>query len=249
MTDDTSPSPRIALVTGGTRGIGFEIVTQLAQRGMTVLLGARDRARGEEAASRIDAGSGAVEVVEIDVSEDASVTAAAENVTTRFGRLDVLVNNAGLSGGYEHQQPTALDVATMLPVWQVNFFGVVRTTNALLPLLRRSDAAVIVNVSSVVGSLLAQSDPASELSAMPASGLYVPTKSALNSLTQQYAREVREEGILVNAVNPGFCDTDFNNHRGTVPPADGARVAVTYATIAPDGPTGGFFSAEGPERW
>jgi NAD(P)-dependent dehydrogenase (short-subunit alcohol dehydrogenase family) len=233
----------IALVTGANKGIGYQIAAQLAGRGLTVLLGARDDQRGKEAAAALG-----VHPVVLDVTDPASVAAAAALVEERFGRLDVLVNNAGISGGWA-QPPSSVDAALVRTVFEVNFFGVLTVTNAMLPLLRRSPAARIVNMSSGVGSLSAQTGPDGPLAHLPASAAYVPSKTALNALTVQYARELRKDGILVNLADPGFVATDLNDFRGTRTPEQGAAIAVRLATLGPDGPTGGYFNDEGTVPW
>ncbi|HVQ89873.1 MAG TPA: SDR family oxidoreductase [Mycobacteriales bacterium] len=237
----------IALVTGANKGIGREIVDQLARRGMTVLLGARDEERRAAAAAELR-GSGDVRPVALDVTDQASVDAAAAWIEAEFGRLDVLVNNAGITGG-QGQQPAEADLATVRAAYEVNVFGVQRVTNAMLPLLARSAAPRIVNMSSSVGSLAIGSDLDGPYAVMPGSAAYVPSKTALNSLTVQYAKQLRKDGVLVNAACPGYCATDLNNHAGHRTPAQGAAIAVRLATLAPDGPTGGFFDDAGPVPW
>jgi NAD(P)-dependent dehydrogenase (short-subunit alcohol dehydrogenase family) len=247
MTDNDEMTGRIALVTGANKGIGREIAGQLAQRGMTVLLGARDKQRREDAVASLRADGMDVRPVALDVTDVASAAEAAAQIDREYGRLDVLVNNAGISGG--RARPSQVDLGRLRMVFETNVFGIVIVTNAMLPLLRRSHAAVIVNVSSEVGSLAEASDPESALAGMPPSGVYVPSKTAVNSLTVQYAKDLRADNILVNAINPGFCATDLNDHQGFLDAAQGAAVAVRYATIGADGPTGGFFGASGPVRW
>jgi NAD(P)-dependent dehydrogenase (short-subunit alcohol dehydrogenase family) len=241
-----SENNRIALVTGGNKGIGREVVAQLAGLGMTVLLGARDRQRREDAAAGLRAEGLDVRPVALDVTDAASVDAAAKWIDAELGRLDVLVNNAAVTGG-RPGEPSAMDLDRLRLVFETNVFGVLAVTNAMLPLLRRSTAAVVVNVSSSVGSL--QRAAGGEWDMMPASATYVPSKTALNGLTQQYAKELRAEGILVNAVNPGWCATDLNGHSGQLSAAEGAATVVRYATIGADGPTGGFFGVDGVEPW
>ncbi|AGZ45373.1 SDR family oxidoreductase [Actinoplanes friuliensis] len=234
----------IALVTGANKGIGREIAAGLVELGTTVVIGARDEQRGKEAAAELG-----VESVVLDVTDAGSVRAAAGRLTDRFGRLDVLVNNAGISGGWE-QAPSTVDPALVRAVFDVNFFGVLTVTNAMLPLLRRSPAARIVNVSSKGGSLTAQSDPDDPLHrSSPVSAAYVPSKAALNSLTVQYARELSSEGILVNLACPGFVATDLNGFRGTRTTEQGAAIVLRLATLGPDGTTGGFYDDNGRIPW
>jgi NAD(P)-dependent dehydrogenase (short-subunit alcohol dehydrogenase family) len=232
----------IALVTGANKGIGYRIVEQLAARGMTVLLGGRDQKRREAAAVELG-----VEPVALDVTDPASVAAAAAHVRTAFGRLDVLVNNAGIAGTGA-VPPSDTTVEAVREVFDTNVYGAIRVTNAMLPLLLRSPAPRIVNVSSMVGSLAVQSDPAGRLSVIPPTVAYPMSKTALNAVTVQYARELAGR-VLVNAADPGYCATDLNDHRGWRSAAEGAAIAVRLATLDADGPTGGFFNDDGPLPW
>ena len=232
----------IALVTGANKGIGYRIVEQLAERGMTVLLGGRDQKRREAAAVELG-----VEPVALDVTDPASVAAAAAHVRTAFGRLDVLVNNAGIAGTGA-VPPSETTVEAVREAFDTNVYGAIRVTNAMLPLLLRSPAPRIVNVSSMVGSLAVQSDPAGRLSVIPPTVAYPMSKTALNAVTVQYARELAGR-VLVNAADPGYCATDLNDHRGWRSAAEGAAIAVRLATLDADGPTGGFFNDNGPLPW
>jgi NAD(P)-dependent dehydrogenase (short-subunit alcohol dehydrogenase family) len=232
----------IALVTGANKGIGYRVVEQLAARGMTVLLGGRDQKRREAAAAQLGA-----EPIALDVTDPASVAAAAAHVHTAFGRLDVLVNNAGIAGTGA-VPPSETTVEAVREVFDTNVYGVIRVTNAMLPLLLRSPAPRIVNVSSMVGSLAQQSDPAGRLSVIPPTVAYPMSKTALNAVTVQYARELAGR-VLVNAADPGYCATDLNDHQGWRSAAEGAAIAVRLATLEADGPTGGFFNDDGPLPW
>jgi len=230
---------KIALITGANKGIGLETARQLGTQGITVLIGARDEERGREAERALREGGADAHFVQLDVTDAKSVQRAAEWIDGEYGRLDILVNNAGTAsvtrqGGAPSQ--TSLD--DMRAVYEINVFGVVAVTNAMLPLLHRAPAARIVNVSSEVGSITAQTDPASPLAQMPASVQYPSSKSALNMITAMYAKELRDTPIKVNAANPGYTATDFNNHRGFRTVAEGAEPSVYLATLPPDGPTG-----------
>jgi NAD(P)-dependent dehydrogenase (short-subunit alcohol dehydrogenase family) len=240
----------IALVTGGNKGIGREIAAGLAGLGHTVVVGARDLGRGEETAQALRAAGGDVTAVALDVTDPASVAAAAETVRERHGRLDALVNNAGIShrpgADFAGQVPGSGDVDHVRYVFETNVLGVIAVTEAVLPLLRLSDAPRIVNVSSSAGSLAAISDFAN---ADPIALGYVPSKTAVTALTLMYARGLVAEGILVNAVCPGFVATDLNGFRGVRTPEQGARQAVRMATIPADGPTGTFTDEDGPVAW
>jgi NAD(P)-dependent dehydrogenase (short-subunit alcohol dehydrogenase family) len=242
---------RIALVTGANKGIGREIAAQLAALGSTVLLGARDPGRRADAVAALRAAGGDVHPLALDVTDPASVAAAAAEVERGFGRLDVLVNNAGISGGRAALVPGAVDIDAIRSVFATNVLGVIAVTEAFLPLLRRSPAARIVNLSSSVGSLTRMSDPAHYFARMPAALAYAPSKSALNQITVQYAKALRPDGILVNAADPGPCATDFTAGLPgiTRTAADGAAVAVRLATLPADGPTGAYLSDAGPVPW
>jgi NAD(P)-dependent dehydrogenase (short-subunit alcohol dehydrogenase family) len=223
---------QIALITGANKGIGYETARLLAERGMTVLLGARNPELGQAAATRLE-----VEFIRLDVTDEESIRAAAERIEQRHGRLDILVNNAGIARADGDWSPSATTIATMRAVYDTNVFGVVAVTNAMLPLLRKASAARIVNVSSEVGSIARSVDPDSPLakfSSIP----YPSSKTALNMITVQYAKELRDTPIKVNAANPGYCATDLNGDRGFRTATQGAEVSVHLATLPADGPTG-----------
>ncbi|MER7008049.1 SDR family oxidoreductase [Dactylosporangium sp. NPDC000555] len=238
----------IGLVTGANKGIGFEIAAQLGALGWTVVVGARDTGRRETAVEKLRAAGIDAVSVPLDVTDQDSVSAAAAAIDRGFGRLDVLVNNAGIIGGTP-QAPSTVDLATVHRAVDTNVYGVIRVTNAMLPLLRRSSAPRIVNMSSSVGSFAEQLDPGGPLAGMPASAAYVPSKAFLNAVTVQYAKELRDTGVLVNAGCPGYCATDLNNYTGFRTPAQGAVIAVRLATLPADGPSGGFFNDEGVVPW
>jgi NAD(P)-dependent dehydrogenase (short-subunit alcohol dehydrogenase family) len=251
MTENTTDRPRTALVTGGNQGIGREIVARLAALGMTVLLAARDRRRGEEAAAALRSDATDVRAIQLDVTDRTSVTAAARHVHDHFGVLDVLVNNAGILGDPAAQRPCGAELDVVREVFETNVFGVISVTTAMIPLLVRSLAGRVVNVTSGLGSLTLMTDPAGPFTPRPASVAYIPSKTALNSVTVQYAKELREHGVLVNAADPGPCATAFTKAFPglTRTAADGAAIAVRLATLDADGPTGGCFGDEGPLPW
>jgi NAD(P)-dependent dehydrogenase (short-subunit alcohol dehydrogenase family) len=223
------------LITGANKGLGFEAARQLAAAGHQVWIGARDHTRGRQAADALGA-----RFVQLDVTDDASVAAAVETV----GALDVLVNNAGISGG--RINPIEATADDMRAVFETNVFGPVRVLHAFIPLLEKSPAPVVVNVSSGVGSLGLASDLESPLreANFP---VYSSSKAALNMLTVRYAAAFPR--MRINSVDPGFTATDLNDHRGTQTVEQGAEVIVRYALITGDGPTGGFFSTSGAEPW
>jgi NAD(P)-dependent dehydrogenase (short-subunit alcohol dehydrogenase family) len=242
--------PLIALVTGGNKGIGREIAAQLAALGHTVIIGARSLERGEATAVELRAAGGDVSAVALDVTDPASAASAADAILARHGRLDALINNAGIShqpgADFAGQLPRSADVDHVRHVFETNVFGVITVTSALLPLLRRSTSPRIVNVSSSAGSLASISDFTNP---DPIALGYVPSKTALTAVTMMYARDLATERILVNAVCPGFVATDLNNHHGVRTPAEGATSAVRMATIPADGPTGTFTDDQGPVAW
>ncbi|MCP3782883.1 SDR family oxidoreductase [Micromonospora sp. A3M-1-15] len=227
----------IALITGANKGIGLATARQLGARGMTVLVGARDAARGREAADKLRAEGVDARFVPLEVTEAASVAAAAELVELEYGHLDVLVNNAGIIRADGAGLPSETILDTLREVYETNVFGVVAVTNALLPLLRRAPAARIVNVSSEVGSIAVMTDPKGALFALT-SIPYPSSKTALNMVTAMYAKELRDTPIKVNAANPGYCATDLNHHSGFRTAEEGAEVSVHLATLPADAPSG-----------
>jgi NAD(P)-dependent dehydrogenase (short-subunit alcohol dehydrogenase family) len=240
--DDVNDT-KTALVTGANKGIGFAIAQGLGARGFTVAVGARDDARREEAVERLRVADVDAFGVALDVTSDNSVATAAKIIEQTAGRLDVLVNNAGIGGRTDGgaQDPTTLDLDVVRTVLETNVFGVVRVTNTMLPLLRRADSPRIVNMSSNMGSLALQTGPV--LAA------YAPSKSMLNSLTAQYARRLADTNIIVNAACPGYVATDFTGHNAQRTPEQGAAIALRLATLPDDGPRGGFFDDEGVVAW
>ncbi|MEV4757712.1 SDR family oxidoreductase [Micromonospora sp. NPDC049559] len=238
---------KIALVTGANKGIGYEIARGLGGTGATVLVGARHRGRGTAAAEKLAAEGIRAVPLELDVTDPVSVSAAAATVEREHGRLDVLVNNAGvlLERG---QRPSQTPVALLERTYATNVYAVVLVTNALLPLIRRAASGRIVNVSSGLGSLGITSDPTGPYAAFPLLA-YNSSKSALNAVTVSYANELRDTRIKVNAADPGYCATDLNGHAGPRTPEQGAIVAVRLATLPDDGPTARFFSEDGAEPW
>ena len=241
----------VALVTGANQGIGLQIAKDLVAHGFTVLVGSRDLARGEEAAKTID---GDAHVLQLDVTDKASIAAAAERVRNEFGRLDVLVNNAAIShtgrmAGMSVEEyakstrPSNVSLDEVRAVWETNVFGVLAVYQAMLPLLRQAPAARIVNVSSGVGSLTMNSDPAYPWRSI-FGPVYPASKTALNAMTLAMAIELEPAGIKVNAVSPGFTKTNLNNYAGTETVEEGAAEAVRVALLGPDGPTGTFTHAK-----
>jgi NAD(P)-dependent dehydrogenase (short-subunit alcohol dehydrogenase family) len=226
-----------ALITGANKGIGYQTARLLGGRGMTVLAGARDAARGQEAERALRADGADARFVHLDVTDEASVAAAAKLVEAEYGALDILVNNAGIARGDGTGKPSQTTVATLREVYETNVFGVVAVTNALLPLLLAAPAGRIVNVSSELGSITAVTDPGGPMAAM-ASVPYPSSKTALNMVTAMYAKELRDTPVKVNAANPGYCATDLNGSSGFRTAVQGAEVSVHLATLPADGPSG-----------
>ncbi|HEY4286471.1 MAG TPA: SDR family oxidoreductase [Puia sp.] len=234
---------RSVFITGANKSIGFETARQLLREGYFVYLGSRELKNGQDAVQRLKAeGLDNVEAIRIDVTDQASVDAARADIGKRTGVLDVLINNAGISGGRPQTALTA-SIDTFKRVYEINVYGVVRCTQAFIDLLRKSPEPRIVNVSSSQGSLTLASDPAGKYYHFKGA-VYQSSKSALNMYTIALAYELRETAFKVNAVDPGFTKTDFNEHRGTGTVEEAATRVARYAMIGSDGPTGKFFSEE-----
>jgi len=235
----------VALVTGANKGIGFEIARGLGAKGFVVLLGCRESARAQKAAEALTAEGARVQTLSIDVTDHDSVQRAAADIERQFGRLDILINNAGvnLEAG---AKPSQVDLAVMRRVYDVNVFGTARVTQAMLPLLMKAESGRIVNVTSRLGSISLAADPNG---AWPMLMAYNSSKAALNALTVQFAKELRGTRIKVNAGCPGNCSTDMNPWAGNRTAAQGAVTPIRLATLPEDGPTGCFFNDAGAVPW
>src|SRR5229473_6124148 len=242
-------SKKIALITGANKGIGFEIARQLGAQGINVLVGTRDQTRGDEAARRLQSEGIDASAIHLDVTDQVTIDRAASFIDQTYGKLDILVNNAGISLREGRVPPSELDVEVFRSLYDTNVFGVFAVTKAMLPLLRRSDAGRIVNMSSPMGSLTLNSDPNSFYMRMPSLLAYNSSKTAVNAITVFFANELRNTSIKVNSVSPGYVATDLNNHSGWRTPQQGAQVVVRLATLPADGPTGGFFDENGAVPW
>jgi NAD(P)-dependent dehydrogenase (short-subunit alcohol dehydrogenase family) len=238
---------RVALVTGANQGVGLQTARELVANGLTVLVGSRNLERGEAAAKEI--GPGAI-ALQIDVTDGDSIAAAAERIRQETGRLDLLVNNAAISntardGSLSLQEnakaksPSNVSLDEVRAVWETNVFGVLAVYQAMLPLLRESPDARIVNVSSGVGSLTANADPAYPYHAL-FGPVYPASKAALNAMTLAMMIELESTDIKVNLVSPAFTRTNLNGYAGTESLEDGSREVVRVALLGPDGPTGTF---------
>lgn len=232
--------PKIALITGANRGIGLETARQLARTGdIHVLLGARDPNKGAAAAAGLVTEGLDVEPLGLDVTDAASIAAARQLIETRFGRLDILVNNAGISVRAGGPRVSAETMDAWRRTFETNVFGMIALTQALLPLLRRSEAGRIVNLSSILASMTLQSDPSSPIYHYKIAA-YDVSKTAVNAWTIHLAYELRNTRIKVNAAHPGYVKTDLGGPHATMEVSEGARTSVELALLGPDGPTGAF---------
>jgi NAD(P)-dependent dehydrogenase (short-subunit alcohol dehydrogenase family) len=231
------------LITGANKGLGFETARRLVAAGHTVYLGSRDAERGRRAAEQLGA-----RAVQLDVTDDASVAAAVKTIEADGG-LDVLINNAGIEERGDNNVvigPADVTADMMRRIFETNVFGTVRVTHAFLPLLQRSAAPVVVNVSSGLASLTRVTTPGTPTYAYPGVA-YPASKTAVNMITVQYAKAF--PAMRINAVEPGFTKTDLNGNTGIQTVEQGAEIIVRMARVGPDGPTGGYFDAEGTLPW
>jgi NAD(P)-dependent dehydrogenase (short-subunit alcohol dehydrogenase family) len=239
---------KIALVTGGNKGIGFEVCRNLAQAGCRVLLAARDQALGESALERLrQEGFSEVVFLELDTTNDQTVHAVAQYIGSEYGHLDILVNNAGINAAGDGR-PSIADLEVVRRVLDTNFIGTLRVTQAMLPLLKSAPSGRIVNVSSELGSMTMNSNPEWEHYNVKLIG-YNASKSAVNMLTVQLAWELRGTNVKVNSANPGFTKTDLNRNTGTQPVEVGAIAATRLALLDDEGPTGTAVSKDGQDPW
>ena len=238
----------VALVTGANKGIGFEIARGLGELGFTVVVGARDAAQGEQAVATLQAAGIQAELLRLDTTDDESIAAAADFLEQRFGRLDVLVNNAGVKFEFHPAPPSQASMDIVRQTYATNVFGTMSVTLAMLPLLRRAEAARIVNMSSGLASMGLATRPGSK-HADKCMLSYNTSKAAVNSVTIQFANELRSTPIKVNAADPGYTKTDMTHNDGSRTAEEGARIAIELATLPADGPTGGFFDDAGPIPW
>ncbi|SCM79322.1 putative short-chain dehydrogenase/reductase [uncultured Pleomorphomonas sp.] len=249
-----SPAGKIALVTGAARGLGVEISRQLAALGAHVIVAARDRRKAEDTVAALRAEGGSASAMKLDVTSEADRLAARDAIEAAHRRLDILINNAGIlidspdGGTPAERQPSEARESDLRRTFEVNFFAPLRLTQTLLPLLRRSEAPRIVNVSSIRGSLTHLSDPTSPVYPIRALG-YDTSKAALNAFTILIAEELRGTPFKINAVHPGWLRTSMGGDRADMSVADGAHTAVRYATLGDDGPTGGFFFLDERLPW
>ena len=239
---------RVALVTGANKGIGLAVAAQLAGLGWTVLLGARDESKGREAAETLRTRGGDVRYQAIDITNAESVGRAAADIEGTFGRLDALVNNAGVKLEWHPSPPSACSMDIIRQTYETNVFGTMNVILAMLPLIRRSKAGRIVNVSSGLGSITLAKTLGTPFNEKPMLS-YSTSKAAINSMTVQFANELRDTAIKVNAVDPGYTRTEMTFNDGSRTPEQAARPVVRLATLPDDGPSGGFFNEAGVVPW
>jgi NAD(P)-dependent dehydrogenase (short-subunit alcohol dehydrogenase family) len=241
---DTAGNERVALITGASKGIGFEIARQLGKQGIVILAAARDAQRGRKAADALRADGINAQALLLDVTIQSTIDAAATEVARVHGKLDILVNNAGIL--LDRGAPSECQVENLRQTLETNFVGLFAVSKAFLPLIRKSTAGRIVNVSSGLASLTNLSDPKRYENRFLA---YSASKAAVNTLTIAFARELADTPIKVNSVAPGYTATEMNNFSGPQTVEQGAVVPVRLATLGPDGPTGGFIDINGPVPW
>src|SRR3977135_3146041 len=245
MSDETK---KIALVTGANKGIGLETARQLGPKGITVLVGARDGAKATQATEKLRKDGLDAHGIVIDVNDAASISKAAAQIERDYGRLDILVNNAGVMLDDDKKKPSEQSIEVWRKTFETNLFGLIATTQAFLPLLRKSDAGRIVNLSSILGSMTHHSTPGS-----PIYGYHVPaynvSKAAVNAFTVQLAYELKDTKIKVNAAHPGWVKTDLGGEGAPMEIEDGAKTSVALATVGEDRPNGGYIHMGKPLPW
>jgi NAD(P)-dependent dehydrogenase (short-subunit alcohol dehydrogenase family) len=240
---------KIALITGANKGLGFEMARQLGQAGVTVVLAARDPKKGEAAAEKLRGEGLDAQFVKLDVTDEKDYAAAKSAIEKKYGKLDILINNAGISSGDLGGEKASLATQdTLHTIFETNFFAPVALTQALLPLLEKSDAGRIVNMSSILGSQTLHSDPKSPIYDFKALS-YDASKAALNSFTIHLAYELKDTKIKVNSAHPGWVKTDMGTDAAPMEIPEGAKTGVALALLGEDGPTGGFFHLGKPLPW
>jgi NAD(P)-dependent dehydrogenase (short-subunit alcohol dehydrogenase family) len=244
---------KIVFITGGNRGLGFQTALELKDADRKIVIGSRDSAQGEQAVAKLRSAGVDADVLRFDITNPADYRAAYEYFNSKYGRLDILVNNAGIAGGtFPGEGPehtvSAVPLDLLHKVFETNFFAPVALTQALLPLLRKSPAGRIVNLSSILGSLTLQADPKSPIYNAK-SFAYDASKTALNAFTIHLAWELSDTKIKVNSAHPGWVKTDMGGEHATMELSEGAKTSATLATLPDDGPTGGYFHLGKPLPW
>jgi NAD(P)-dependent dehydrogenase (short-subunit alcohol dehydrogenase family) len=244
---------KIAFITGGNRGLGFQTALDLKDAGVKVVIGSRDLAQGEQAVQKLRAAGVDADVLQFDITKPADYQAAYDYFNSKYGRLDILVNNAGIAGGTfpgtgpEHSA-SEVPSALLHKVFETNFFAQVALTDALLPLIKKSPAGRIVNLSSILGSLALQADPNSPIYHAK-SFAYDASKTALNAFTVHLAYELRDTNIKVNSAHPGWVKTDMGGESAPMELSEGGKTSAALATLPDDGPSGGYFHQGNPLPW
>ena len=241
-------TPAIALITGANKGIGLETARQLGRQGITVLIGSRDPARGAAAVRDLAQDGIQAKAIQLEVTDAASIRSAADQVNSEHGRLDILINNAGILDYAAETGPQTTTIATFRRVFETNFFGLVAVTQAFLPLLKRSPAGRIVNLSSILGSIAEHADGNSPIHHAHLIA-YDSSKAAVNMYTVELALALAGTAIKVNAAHPGWVKTDLGGEQAPLAVADGAKTTVALALLGPDGPNGGYFHQGVHMRW
>jgi NAD(P)-dependent dehydrogenase (short-subunit alcohol dehydrogenase family) len=244
---DMADTKKIALITGGNKGLGFETARQLGTNGFTVVLGVRNRAAADPPPDKLRGDGTDAQIVEIDLTKPETAVSAAAEIEAKFGVLDVLINNAGIVDAADGP-PSKTSVAAVRRVFETNFLGTLAVTQAMLPLLKKSAAGRSVNVSSGLGSIAQNNDPGWEFAQVKVLG-YNGSKAALNMLTVQLAAELRDTPIKVNSSDPGYTATDLNHNSGYQTVEEGVEATVRLALLDADGPTGGYFDRNGAVPW
>ncbi|MGE3107592.1 MAG: SDR family oxidoreductase [Phycisphaerales bacterium] len=239
---------RIALITGANKGIGLETARQLGRLGITVLIGSRDQKRGAASVESLKNEKIDAHLVQLEVTDAGSIARAAAEIDTTFGRLDILINNAAVQLGPVDAQASNTPMKTLRETFETNFFGLVAVTQAMLPLVRKSQAGRIVNLTSILGSLAEHADPNSPIFHVKYLG-YDTSKAAVNMYTNHLAYELRETKIKVNAAHPGWVKTDMGGPGAQLELEDGAKTSVWLATLGEDGPSGGYYHTTVHMRW
>jgi len=243
-----SANKKTVLITGANKGLGFETARQLGEKGYTILVGARDESKGSEAVEKLKGEGFDADFVKIDATDAETIKLAAQTVGEKYGKLDVLVNNAGIVVEDMNGKPSETSSETLRKTFDTNFFGVIDITQAFLPLIKKSENGRIVNVSSGLGSLTLHGDPNWEFYQVKPLA-YNSSKTALNAFTVILAHELKDTNIKVNSADPGYTATDLNGNNGTKTVAEGASIITDLATLDENGATGSYFDDQGVLPW
>lgn len=241
---------KVVLVTGANKGLGFEMSRQLAQQGLTVIIAARKLEAAEEAAAKLKSEGLKAEAIVLDINDSTQIQSAVQEINNRFGKLDVLINNAGvmLDGEWAISNASSVSIDIIRKTFDTNFFALVEVTQALLPLILKSQSGRIVNMASIEGSLSLHADPSSDIyDSKPFA--YDASKAAVNSFTVHLAHELRNTPVKVNSAHPGWVKTELGGDGAMMDITEGAKTGVQLATLSNDGASGGFFHLGQPVPW